>query len=74
MVEPISHQAKGYAVENLEEVSLATTIDALKNTYDEVLGLEVESSGFVKASILTMDMETLDVYVNPVTGEQLGEV
>ena len=73
-VEPISHQAKGYAVENLEEVSLATTIDALKNTYDEVLGLEVESSGFVKASVLTMDMETLDVYVNPVTGEQLGEV
>ncbi|MGO4920993.1 PepSY domain-containing protein [Maribacter spongiicola] len=73
-VEPISHQTKGYAVENLEEVSLATAIDALKNTYDEVLGLEVESSGFVKASVLTMDMETLDVYVNPVTGEQLGEV
>lgn len=73
-VEPISHQTKGYAVENLEEVSLATTIDALKNTYDEVLGLEVESSGFVKASVLTMDMETLDVYVNPITGTQLGEV
>ncbi|WP_423999218.1 PepSY domain-containing protein [Maribacter sp. IgM3_T14_3] len=73
-VEPISHQSKGYAVENLEEVSLAITIDALKNTYDEVLGLEVESSGFVKASVLTMDMETLDVYVNPITGEQLGEV
>lgn len=73
-VEPISHQTKGYAVENLEEVSLATTIDVLKNTYDEVLGLEVESSGFVKASVLTIDMETLDVYVNPVTGEQLGEV
>ena len=72
-VEPISHQTKGYAVENLEEVSLATTIDALKNTYDEVLGLEVESSGFVKASVLTMDMETLDVYVNPITGKQLGE-
>ena len=73
-VEPISHQAKGYAVENWEEVSLATTIDALKNSYDEVLELEVESSGFVKASVLTMEMETLDVYVNPITGEQLGEV
>lgn len=73
-VEPISHQAKGYAVENWEEVSLATTIDALKNSYDEVLELEVESSGFVKASVLTMEMETLDIYVNPITGEQLGEV
>ncbi|APQ18637.1 PepSY domain-containing protein [Maribacter hydrothermalis] len=73
-VEPISHQAKGYAVENLNEVSLATAIDALKSTYDEVLGLEVESSGFVKASVLTMEIETLDVYFNPKTGEQLGEV
>ncbi|WP_405415455.1 PepSY domain-containing protein [Maribacter sp. Asnod1-A12] len=73
-VEPISHQAKGYAVENREEVSLATTIDALKKSYDEVLELEVESSGFVKASVLTMEMETLDIYVNPITGEQLGEV
>ncbi|WP_051941762.1 PepSY domain-containing protein [Maribacter forsetii] len=73
-VEPISHQAKGYAVENLEDVPLATTIEALKSSYDEVLGLEVESSGFVKASVLTMEMETLDVYIDPKTGEQLGEV
>jgi len=73
-VEPISHQAKGYAVENLEDVPLATTIEALKSSYDEVLGLEVESSGFVKASVLTKEMETLDVYINPKTGEQLGEV
>ena len=73
-IEPISHQTKGYAVANLEEVPLATTIDALKNTYDEILGLEVESSGFVKASVLTMEMETLDVYIDPVTSEELGEV
>ena len=73
-VEPISHQAKGYAVENLEEVPLATTINALRSSYDEVLGMEVESSGFVKASVLTMELETLEVYINPKTGEKLGEV
>lgn len=73
-VEPISHQTKGYAVQNLEKVSLGVAIDALKNTYDEVLALEVESSGFVKASVLTMDMETLDIYIDPVTGEELGIV
>ncbi|MBU2901678.1 PepSY domain-containing protein [Maribacter dokdonensis] len=73
-VEPISHQTKGYAVADLDQVPLATTITALKDSYDEVLGLEVESSGFVKASVLTMEMETLDVYIDPFTGEQLGEV
>lgn len=73
-LEPISHQAKGYAVEDLQEVSLATAIEGLKNNYDEVFSLEVESSGFVKASVLTEDFDTLDLYINPKTGEQLGEV
>lgn len=73
-VEPISHQAKGYAVQDLEKVSLATTIDGLKENYDEVFSLEIESSGFVKASVLTEDFETLDIYIDPNTGEQLGEV
>lgn len=73
-VEPITHQAKGYAVQGLEEVSLGTTIDALKNNFDEVFALEVESSGFVKASVLTTEMETLAIYIDAKSGEQLGEV
>lgn len=72
--EPISHQTKGYAVANLEEVSLATAITGLKENYDEVFSLEVESSGYVKASVLTEDLETRDLYINPKTGEKLGEV
>lgn len=73
-IEPIQHQAKGYDVQDLDEVSLATTITALKSTYDEVFSLEVESSGFVKASVLTTEMETLDIYVDATTGAPLGNV
>lgn len=73
-VEPISHQAKGYAVADLNEVSLATTIAALQETYDEVFSLEVEASGFVKASVLTHDFETKDLYIDPTTSEALGAV
>jgi len=73
-IEPISHQAKSYAIQDLGKVSLGTTIDALKKNYDEVFTLQVESSGFVKASVLTMEMETLDIYIDPNTGLQLGEV
>lgn len=73
-VEPISHQTKGYAVENLDSISLATAIDGLKKNYDEVFSMEVEASGFVKASVLTEDFETLDIYIDPKTGDQLGEV
>ncbi|SDR99951.1 sulfite reductase (NADPH) flavoprotein alpha-component [Gillisia sp. Hel1_33_143] len=73
-IEPISHQAKGFAMQDLDKVSLATTIDALNSTYEEVFSLEVESSDFVKASVLTTEMETLDIYIDAKTGEQLGEV
>jgi len=73
-IEPISHQAKGYAIKDLDEVSLGTTIDALKENYDDVFVLELESSGFVKASVLTLEMEMLDIYIDPNTGAQLGEV
>ncbi|MDN3725089.1 PepSY domain-containing protein [Aequorivita sp. SDUM287046] len=73
-VEPISHQAKGFAVENLDEVTLATAIEGLRKNYDEVFSLQVESSGFVKASVLTEDWETKDIYINPKTGEKIGEV
>jgi len=73
-VEPISHQTKGYAIQNLNEVTLATTINALHENYDEVFSLEVESSGFVKAAVLTAEMETLDIYIDAKTGEQLGKL
>ncbi len=73
-VEPIAHQTKRFSVENLDEISLATAIEELKENYDEVFSLEVESSGFVKASVLTEDFETKNVYINPKTGEKLGEV
>jgi sulfite reductase (NADPH) flavoprotein alpha-component len=73
-VEPISHQMKGYAVQDLGEVPLATTIHALRENYDEVFSLEVESSGFVKAAVLTSEMETLDIYIDAKTGERLGKV
>lgn len=73
-VEPIQHQAKGYAIKDLDQISLATTIHALDQNYEEVFSFEVESSDFVKASVLTMDLETHDIYIDPRTGEQLGMV
>jgi len=73
-IEPIQHQAKAYAVQDLDEVSLATAITGLKSNYDEVFSMQIESSGFVKASVLTAQMETLDVYIDAQTGKQLGEV
>jgi len=73
-IEPISHQAKGYDVANLDEVSLATTITALQDNFDDVFSLEITPANFVKASVLTENFETKDVFIDPRTGEPLAEV
>ncbi len=73
-LEPITHQAKGYAVHDWEDVSLATTLRGIAESYDEAFTLEVESSGFVKASVLTDNLENLDIYIDPRTGQELGNV
>ena len=73
-MEPITHQAKNYAVTDLSTISVGTTLTALQKKYDEVFELEVEPSGFVKASVLTSDFETKDIYIDPITSEALGEV
>ncbi|QIE58918.1 oxidoreductase [Rasiella rasia] len=73
-IEPISNQAKGHDVVQLDEVSLATTVTALTNNFDEVFSLEVTPANFVKASVLTKDFETKDLYINASTGETLAEV
>lgn len=73
-MEPISHQAKGYNVVDLDEVSLATTVTVLQDNFDEVFSLEITPANFVKASVLTEDFETKDVFINPKTGETLAEV
>lgn len=73
-IEPIQHQTKGYIVADLSEIMLAATIESLQANYEEVFALEVERSGFVKASVLTPDLETKEIYINPITSETLGEV
>ena len=73
-VEPIQHQFQGYAIDNLETISTGDAITLLQNSHEEVFSLTVEPSGFVKASVLTTDLETAEVYVDPRTGATLAPV
>ncbi|MBF4982993.1 PepSY domain-containing protein [Nonlabens mediterrranea] len=72
--EPISNESQSYAVVNLEEVSTATTITALKKEYEEVLSLKVTASDEVIASVITAAGNSEDIYVNPLSGHRLGTV
>ncbi len=71
--EPISEQIQPYKVEDFETISLAETLHVLQQTYPEILEVEVDANQFVLASVITEEGESLNGYINPKTGEYLGD-
>ncbi|WP_052752842.1 PepSY domain-containing protein [Kordia zhangzhouensis] len=72
--EPVSNQLETYAIHNLDNVSVATTITALQHTYKEVIELQVTNDNFVTASVITHMGDSETFYINPITGKKLGEL
>jgi sulfite reductase (NADPH) flavoprotein alpha-component len=72
--EPISNQLQPYAVENLHEISIAETITVLEEKYQEVIFVEVTNDDFVVASVITDEGDNDGFYIDPTTGEKLGDI
>ena len=71
--EPIDHAALNYS-EGQKDLPVTQLIDTLQSTYDEVLSVEIDEAGFVKASVLSMDGDSGDFYINPLSGKKVGEI
>ncbi|MFY0714964.1 PepSY domain-containing protein [Seonamhaeicola sp. NFXS20] len=73
-IQPISEIANSNASYNIHKVTVAQTLIALQNKYNEVLDIEVLPSKSVKASVITKEGRNSNIYVNPITGKNLGEI
>lgn len=72
--EPIVDSLETYAIDDINDVSVAQTITALQREYDEVLELEVTASNFVIASVITKEGNSEHIYIEPTTANRLGNV
>jgi len=72
--EPISNQLQDYKVDAFDEVFLGTTLQTLSQNYDEVLSIEVDDNEYVIASVFTNEGDSETFYINPKTGQKLGDV
>ncbi|MCK8481653.1 PepSY domain-containing protein [Psychroserpens algicola] len=70
--EPISNQLQSYGFN--DEVTIATTIENLQGRYDEIITIETDENDFVVASVITKAGESETFYINPETGEKLGDL
>ncbi|MBM1106624.1 PepSY domain-containing protein [Aurantibacter crassamenti] len=72
-IEPISNKLQPYRISNAEGLSLAETISAIDAQYEEVLSISQDKNGFVSATVI-IDNQNESFYVNPETGEKLGDI
>ncbi|WP_235989358.1 PepSY domain-containing protein [Psychroserpens algicola] len=70
--EPISNQLQSYGFN--DEVTIATTIENLQGRYDEIITIEIDENDFVVASVITKAGESETFFINPETGEKLGDL
>ena len=71
--EPISDKLKPYSITDIESISVAETITALNEKYDEIISLDVDINNFVLASVVTKEGKGKTFYINPITAENIGE-
>ncbi|WP_066222491.1 PepSY domain-containing protein [Formosa haliotis] len=72
--EPISNQIQPYKVDDFNTVTLAETIQHLKTNYVEILNVDIDENDFVSASVITDAGDSETFYINPKTGEKIGDI
>tara|TARA_B110000259_G_C14018753_1_gene402302 strand:- start:54 stop:2246 length:2193 start_codon:yes stop_codon:yes gene_type:complete len=73
-LEPISEASKSYVFQNLDAIYISDTIENLEHKFSEVLEIEVLANNSVKALVFTKDGISKNIYINPRTGDNLGDV
>jgi sulfite reductase (NADPH) flavoprotein alpha-component len=71
--EPISDSLQNYKPRDISNISLAETVEALYQSYDDVLTLEVDANEFVIADVITKQGDNTSIYIDPKTGKELGK-
>ena len=72
--EPISNKLQPYSSVNIEKVTIAETVAVLSDKYDEIITLEIDENNFVSTSVVTKEGKSETFYMNPKTGEKVGEI
>ena len=72
--EPITVSIQPYNLTSLEEVSLNQTVLSLNKNYNETIKIEVTEDDFVIASVITDNGQVKKIYIDPITGGNIGLV
>ena len=72
--EPISDKLNSFDLVPTNQISITETIAVLHQKYDEVITIEVDENDFVSANVILEDGKSATFYINPKTGEKIGDI
>jgi sulfite reductase (NADPH) flavoprotein alpha-component len=73
-IDAVQEKSPAYRVDNFENITLAQSLPALREAYVEVLQVTVDHNDFVTIEAMDEDGNPIKAYINPLTGEKIGEV
>jgi sulfite reductase (NADPH) flavoprotein alpha-component len=72
--EPISEKLNSFNVVYIDDVSISETLFVLQQKYDEIITLEIDENDFVSANVVLENGKNETFYINPKTGNKIGEI
>lgn len=72
-VDAVQEQLPSYRVDQFDTITLAETLDSLQQAYPEIINLSVTHNEFVLLEGIDQKGNDVNAYVNPLTGEIIGQ-
>ena len=73
-VDAINEKSPTYKVDNFENITLAQMLPTLRENYFEIIEIKVDHNNFVSIDAMDENGNPIQAYINPTTGEKLGEI
>lgn len=70
----IEEKIPAYRVDNFDQISLAQSLPALRDAYFEVLEIKIDHNDFVAIQAIDEDGNPIKAFINPLTGEKIGDI
>ena len=73
-VNNIDRHYPSYKIENFDQITLAQSIEGLKQHYPEITSLSFDHRGFAIIKAVDSDGNEINAHINPLNGKVLGQV
>ena len=73
-IDTINDKASPYRIEQLDQVTLATSLPVLKKNYSEIIEVSIDKNNRVAIEAIDTNGDEIKCYIDPLTGKSVGKI